>query len=497
MLWICIHLPHLPLEALARGAPTPEPLAIAEAQRILVVDARARHRGVRPGMALPAATAIAPQLRVLPRDPATETEALLGVASWASRFTPSVALELPDALLLEVEGSLRLFGDAPAIGERLRHGAAEMGFAALVACAPTARAASWLARAGEEACVVANDSLAARLGPLPLRVTGCDANTLESLAAIGAGTIGDLLALPRDGLARRFGQALLDRLDQALGRLADPRTFYVPPPTFRATIELAAEVTQAEALLFAAHRLLVQLEGYLAARAGGVPRFVLRFVHREGRASEIIVGLVTPNRDADHLTTILRERLGRHALAEPARAITLVAEEIVPLAGETIGLFHDMSPASEDWAKLVERLRARLGTDAVHGIATAADHRPERAWRIAELVVRSSSGRGPGARHGPVTQKPSPPSRSPAAGSVMRSQRPFWLLAEPRPLAEVGAVPHHGGPLALLAGPERIETGWWDGAPCTRDYYVAQTSDRGLVWVYREPAGWYLHGLFA
>jgi protein ImuB len=500
MLWIALALPNLPIEAITRGSLAPEPLAVADARHILACDSRARHRGVRPGMTLAAAYALAPQLDVRPRDPAAETETLLGLAAWAGRFTPSVALDLPDALALEVAGSLRIFGGAVRIVDAIRRDVAEMGFAPRVACAPTARGANWLARAGIEASIDSPEALAERLATLPLHVAGCDAATLESLGAIGAATVGDLLALPRDGLARRFGQALLDAVDRALGRLPDPRTFHVPPPTFRATIELSAEVTQADALVFAAHRMLVQMEGYLVARSGGVRRFVLRLAHREGRASEIAVGLVAPNRDAAHLTHLLRERLAGFALPEPVRALTLAADEIVPVAGESLALFAEETRGEEDWPKLVERLRARLGADAVHGVATAADHRPERAWRTREPAPVRPAPRAMAARRASrnasgVTSDPVDVAASPRPG-----RRPFWLLAEPRPLAEIDAVPHHGGPLTLLAGPERIESGWWDGAPCARDYFVARTGEDALVWVYREsrdPGGWFLHGMFS
>jgi protein ImuB len=302
-----------------------------------------------------------------------------------------------------------------------------------------------------------------------------DAATLEALAAIGATRVGDVAALPRAGLARRFGRKLLDDLDRALGRAPDPRTFFTPPAEFRARLELPAEVTQAEALLFAARRLFVQLEGFLAARAGGVQRLALRLAHREARFTEVPIGLVAPARDAAHFTLLARERLGCLALPEAVRAIALTACDVVPLAGEALALFDDGASAPGDWKKLVERLRARLGGAAVHYLAVAAEHRPERASR------ESATGAG-------------------AAGAAHPGLRPFWLLPVPQPLEEIDAAPHRGGPLKLLAGPERIESGWWDGGDVARDYFVAETADRTLVWVYRErraPGGWFLHGLFA
>jgi protein ImuB len=489
MQWIALHLPQLPLEIF--GLPTPEPCAIAQGGCVLACDARAATRGVRPGLAIPAACALIPSLAVRERDPAGETEALIGLAGWAAQFTPSVALEFPAALVLEVEGSLALFGGREPILAALRKGLAEMGFSAQVAGGPTAKSAVWLARAGRET-VLDPDTLDAAVADLPVRMITDEAGTLEALAAIGATTIGDILRLPREGVARRFDRRLLAEIDRALGRLPDPRTFFTPPPRFHARLELPAEVTQAEMLLFAARRLLVQLAGFLAARASGVQRFVLRLFHRERRTTEIAIGLVAASRDAEHFIRLLHERLGAATLSEPVRSIALVAEDITPLADEPLALFGDPVQGHGDWARLVERLRARLGTAAVHGVTIAAEHRPERASRSAEPVI--------------AKQRRSPPARvallEPAGGA---GPRPLWLLPDPQPLEEHGAVPYHGGPLVLLAGPERIESGWWDGGEIARDYFIARTGNQALVWVFRERptsdpdtcGGWYLHGLFA
>ena len=473
MLWISLHLSELPLEALLRGSLLPEAWAVADNHRIVACDGKARSRGVRAGMSASAALALSPQLRICQRDASAETEALLGVAAWAMQFTPNVALDFPDAVLLEVSGSLKLFGGLARIVGDLREGLAAMGFTACVSVAPTARAACWLVRAGKEALVTEAARIDEVVSTLPIAVLRCDADTLESLEAIGAATVGDLLALPREGLARRFGQALLDEFDRARGRLPDPRSFFTPPPRFAAGIELLAEVTQAEALLFASRRLLVQLAGYLAARSCGVQRFALKLAHRDGGATEIAIGLVAPSRDAEHFTLLLRARLGSIALREPVRSIAIEAADILPLAGDTLGLFPDDTGTPGNWDRLIERLRARLGTDSVHGIASRPEHRPERA----------SADTEPGEKQ----------------LKLQFGERPFWLLDAPRPIPEVSAVPDYEGPLTLLAGPERIESGWWDNDDIARDYFVARTQSESLVWVYRERrgGGWYLHGLFA
>ena len=421
-----------------------------------------------------AALALVPNLRIVARDPAAETEALLGVAGWAAQFTPGVAIEFPSTLLLDVSGSLKLFGGIALLSERLRRGVAEMGYGGVLAAAPTPRAASWLAAAGDDKPVLDAAKLDAALAPLPVSVLRQDKTTLGTLEGIGIRTLGELRALPREGVARRFGQALLDDLDRALGRLPDPRNFFVPPAKFRAGLELPAEVTQADALLFAAKRLVVQLAGFLAARSGGVQRFSLKLEHRDRAATEIAVGLVAPSRSAEHFTLLLRERLASIGLREPVRSIALAADDVVPLPGANHALLLEEGKPPGQWQHLVERLRARLGGAAVHGLAARGEHRPERAAAVVE----------PGA-----TQS-----------KLEFGDRPIWLLDPPRPLREIGEVPHHEGPLQLLTGPERIESGWWDGDDAVRDYFVARTPEDSLVWIYRDrrgEGGWYLHGVFA
>ena len=543
MRWIAIHLPQLPLEIFLRGTPSPEPFAVADSRGfILACDRKAAARGITPGMAAPAALALAGRLVVGARDPAAETEAVLGIAAWAGQFTPTVVVNLPDGVLLEVEASLQLFGGLQKILDALQAGLADMGYGARLASAPTPLAATWMALAAPSAPatssqkpplraatalspahsprntppakatpptspipVATEETLPAVVAALPLDVLrgmpGIAGDDLDALHSLGIDTLGHLQALPRDGVARRFGQPLLDTLDRGLGRLADPRTAFRLPERFQAGLELPAEVSQTEALIFAARRLLVQLAGFLVARSGGVQRIVVKLAHRQA-ATEVPIGLVAPSRDAAHFTLLLRERLAALVLREPVRSISVAADDILPLAGEALGLFASDVAEPGSWDKLIERLRARLGEQAVQGIATADEHRPERAALTQAVAVTRKS-------LSPAT-KPSRSSR-PSASRQPRlpleepppGERPFWLLAEPRPIREVGSVPHHEGPLELLAGPERIETGWWDSDEIARDYFVARSPAQSLLWIYRERrppeagTGWYLHGIFA
>ena len=264
-------------------------------------------------------------------------------------------------------------------------------------------------------------------------------------------------------------------MDRALGRLPAPRKFFAPPAQFDAKLDLAVPVAQSEALLFAAKRLLNQLAGFLAARNGGVQRLTLTLLHERSTATTIEIGLVTPTRDGAHLALLVRERLAALTLPASVHALCVEANDILVLAAENRELFPDRAGAQGEWQKLVERLRARLGAPAVHGLAAHAEHRPERASRATQPGVTGTA---------------------PACGP-----RPLWLLAAPQPLSEIATRPHYReNALALVAGPERIESGWWDDDDVKRDYFVAQTPDHATLWIYRErrsPGGWYLHGVFS
>jgi protein ImuB len=216
------------------------------------------------------------------------------------------------------------------------------------------------------------------------------------------------------------------------------------------------------------------MEGFLAARQAAVRAFAVRLRHDEPPETAVEVALAAPGREAEHFARLLRERLGALSLRAPVESIRIEADGVEPLAGRNDSLFDDPRGAEEGWLRLVERLQARLGREAVHGLGTHEDHRPERASRRVFFEAEKSN---PGERKKDTKGKDISP-------------RPLWLLDPPRRLAE--------GEFALLAGPERIESGWWDGAEACRDYFIARTGEASLAWIYREREGhWFLHGFFA
>jgi protein ImuB len=496
MLWLALHCRHLPLEVFTRGMPPDaQPIAITSGAEtgdtVVAVNRLAQARGVSPGMNVSAACALAAGLHTLARDTAKEHATLKRIAAWSLQFTSLVSIADSGEILLEIEGSLKLFGGLTKLHQHIARGIAELGFNANIACAPTPLAALWFARAGVNVRVQHQDALRHALEKLPADLICDHPTTRDLLDSFGARTLGDCLQLPRDGLARRAGQRLLDQLDRALGTRADPRLPYVAPQTYNAALPLPAPVANADALLFAARRLLTELCGWLSATGHGVQRPRFEFIHEKQLVTVITLELASASRDLDHLTTLLRERLGRTELPCAAIEIAIVSGRVTPLASRNLAFLPDSAGHEESASRFVERLNARLGAHTICGLTPHADYRPERAWRACQ----------PGAGANVNENKN-------AGSALMPSRpltRPLWLLTTPRPLRETGetnAAPHdhEGGPLSLLAGPERIEAGWWDGQHVARDYFVARNQAQSLLWIYRErsaAARWYVHGFFS
>ncbi|KAB7627641.1 Y-family DNA polymerase [Alkalilimnicola sp. S0819] len=470
MLWLALYLPALPLEVHTRGQAQDTPLAVLEQGRVLL----ANEPTVRPGLGRNAALALSPELQLKVRDGRAEADALARLSDWALQFSSWVSPEPPDTLLLEAGGSLRLFGGAQRFQERVHRELRELGYQGRLALAPTPRGAWLLARAGLEGLYTGEADFQAALRRVPCEVLAPDGRCLQAMRDLGLRDLGDCLALPRGGLRRRLGAALGERLDQAQGLRPEPRKTWQSPPRFHSRLELPTEVEHCGQLVFALGRLLRELSGALRGRDAALQHYELALEHPQGEATRLGVGLLRPARDPAHLLALGQERLERLRLRAPVRAVRLRCDDIRPWEGETASLLEQHARQGDaDWRPLAERLSVRLGTSAVRGLSTVDEHRPEKAWRHTD--VGQGLGRG-------------------------RPQRPLWLLEQPLALHQRGQQPLWHGPLRLERGPERIESGWWDGEDQRRDYYQAVNPAGARLWVFQERAPerrWYLHGFFS
>jgi protein ImuB len=419
--------------------------------------------------------------------PGINPEKLQQLALCAQRFTPRVSPAPPDGLLLEVQGSLHLFAGVAGLRGALMSECLRLQVQPVLAFAPAALAALVVARAGKPLAVMDPAQLTGQLAPLPLASLRWPPDTLARLACMGVRTIGATLRLPRAGFARRFGAAQLAMLDVLTGRTPEVRVTFQAPERFRRRRELNCELENHDLLLASLAPLFAALGAFLRARQCGVVELECRLTHRHVPATRCVVRLAAPATDVQRLAGLLGEHLSALSLPEPVRACELCADALVPHQPGSNGLWqpgeHGGSAATEACG-LIERLRARLGSEAVHGLTRLEAHRPEHAWAVTEPPPAAG-------RRGALTGCS---AAAPAAG-----RRPLWLLPAPQLLCVRDGLPRRRGPLRLVGEPERIETGWWDGGEIARDYYTAVDIHGVRLWVFREraaPHGWFLHGVF-
>ena len=277
-LWFCVYLPNLSLEA---SGDSKEARVVVEEQhgihRVLLACPKASAAGILPGQSANAALALLPELHIEERSALREQQAIEGLATWLEQFTSLICITGRDVLLLEIAGSLRLYGGLLSLRRQVAAGLTQQGFGASLAIAPTPLSATWLARAGRRACIREPSNIASVLRDLPRACLDWPATICESINGMGVTSVGDCLRLPREGFARRFGTQRLLELDRALGRLPDPRASWRAPERFCADYEMTEEQSDREALLAICHELFVSLERFLLTRQLGTQRLCLSF----------------------------------------------------------------------------------------------------------------------------------------------------------------------------------------------------------------------------
>ena len=517
MLWIGLHFPLLSLESFAAtlsGASAQQPTALMDLHCIMAANAPAQALGVKAGLKRATALAIAPHIVLGQADAARDALALTSAAHVALAFTPSVHCDTrPGAahsVLLEVQSSLRYFGGLTRLIMQLRAALAPLGHTLQLSIAPTAQGAALLARLRDDLHCADLPTLTRTLDTAPVWLLGPGREHWDALEGMGLRTLGELRRMPRTGLARRFGEVLLDELDRALGQRPDPRLWVKLPDSFESRLELFTLADTTEQVLSGAGVLLQRLVAWARAQQAQVRRFTLRMLHEPRHrhdthtpaASELPIALAEASCDTAHLLVLLRERLAQWQLPAPTLELQLRCADVVRGAPPNTELFPTPRSEHEGLVRLIERLQARLGDAQVQRLEAAQDHRPERSSVVcavdASVFGRPAAPPKPAA-HGQQPGMQAAPHLRPV------TSRPVWLLPQPEALHERDDCPLlHGRPLQLLCGPERIESGWWDAALAERDYYIAQTHEGALVWLYRSRLpvvnprqGWFLHGRFA
>jgi len=539
--------------------------------RLVALNQAARQSGLVAGDLLSNARSKVLDLQVCNADPVADATALARLALWAMRYAPLAApwdaASGADGLFIDITGAAHLLGgEAPLLADLHRRLGA-FGLAPRLAIAGTPGVAWALARFGQQSGVGNRQSAVGRGGrrpiadcrlplssrdripgiilphgaeaealrPLPLAALRLPEATLSLLRRLGLRRIGDVIDQPRAPLAARF-EALLLRLDQALGRVPEPLVPAVHPPVYRAQAAFAEPIASHEHVLEATTRLLGRLVDDLASDAVGARSLRLMLFRVDGRVQSVEIGLAAPSRDARHIARLIGLRLERLADAldadfgfEAAALHVLVAE---PLADRQAGLTMDEAAAPpEALAQLIDRLQQRLGRAAVRQLQPYQSHIPERAQSPSPRATLTfpqapsarGEGRGEGQPHTPTSAPWAAPHPLPASGE---RERPQWITDTPRPLlllprpepAEVVALIPEGPPrqfrwrgvrhqIVHAQGPERIAPEWWRRSAeddAERDYYTVEDSAGRCFWLYRAglygrseaPPQWFIHGVF-
>ena len=417
----------------------------------------------------------------------------------AQAFSSQVSLEAPDGVLLEAGRSRQYFGGLKRLLARLQQRCRRAKLKPRWGLAPTPLAALALARAAPGQMVLQRSHLVSAVTSLPLTSLGWPERTVERLAAVGVREIGAALRLPRAEFTRRYGRSCLASLDRLLGRQADPRPRLTSALRFRVQRSLDFELRDTTLILRELQPMLQTLEQFLRRQQRAIECLQLRLQHRARSLQQtpectlLRATLAQASSQAEPFARWFAERLARERLPDTVIGLELRAAVFLPMTaqsdhlwqlGEYGGAMGRESPA------LIERLRARLGHEAVYGLCLVDEHRPECAYRVAEpRLATTSAATSTGSNAGSSTSYAATSEATP----MRLPRRPLWLLHEPQPL------PWYWRELQWLSGPERIETGWWDGRDVMRDYYHALDPQGAEVWVFRErqpPHAWYLHGVF-
>jgi len=493
MLWLCISLPQLPLEALQDEAPGTAVVVTyckGNSRWVICSNPVAQRANIQAPMNYTLALALQPQLTALNRSPRAEQTALQRLAGWAYQFSSTVILGLaPDephqahlaCLWLEIGASLTLFGGFRQFMTRLETQLQQLRYTYQLGVGPTLEGAALLARAGIRLAIHTPHALFTRIRALPIGKLALEPRIGSQLHITGVRTIGALLELPRAALARRFEPAVSHFLDRLMGTAADVRPAFQLPKRYSACQEFEFEIVGSEALLFPLRRMLHEFAGYLRARDTAVQNFTLTLGHRtpghrqrqnqcQATVTNLSVGMAAPERHPERFLTLVRERLERTELPAGTISLTLSADRFASPSALQTDLLNRTQQQTEEFSHTLDRLVARLGADNVHGLRPRADHRPEMSWASTSVTARPAS------------------SITPAAWP----ERPLWLLPEPRPL-------QRSVPPDVTSAPERIEAGWWDGTDVQRDYYIVRTSQGPDLWVYQDlrDQHWYLHGFWS
>lgn len=474
MLWLCLNFPDLPINIFSIDKAIEKPIAIiGSSNTIIAINKTCRSLGIKNGMSLSAAYAISNLIEVKHRNKHKETKKLEEIAISLFQYSSQISISLPSSILVEIGASIALFRDTQNLINQIKRTIIKLGLNAQTAASPTPMAAIWLALQKTNATVLTINDLPQHINPLPISTIEPKNRSNIQPSDIGIQTIGQLACVPRSAVTQRWGSDILDQLDRAFGRKPDPLPLFILPHRFSTEVSLNLPASSVTEILFGLHRIMQTMTTYLQVKQRGVIEFELSVTNEEDFSHSFNFKLSVPSRDPKHLSNLVQERLNRETIPSRIESIQLKSIHELTLTPSSRSLIPQSERTELSRGQLIDQLQARLGEKSVYGVTVYADHRPEKSWR--------ATVPGEQQYYAPLNHRPS------------------WLLHTPKALVSISDIPQLRGPLTILNGPERIETGWWDEKDIKRDYYLALTQDRSQIWIYKDVKDrkWFLHGIFS
>jgi protein ImuB len=487
-------------------APTDRPYVLVDTvgprREVRAADPRAIACGIAPGQGVADAQALVPDLLVLQADPAGDLAALHKLAEWGTRFSPLVAPDPSDGLMLDITGCAHLWGSEEKMLADALHRLRSHGFDVTGAIAGTIGAAWAAARFSQckQGTIIPAGAVSGALDGLPVQALRIDAATADGLQRLGLRKVGDLYPMKRAGLAQRFGTTLIKRLDQALGCAAETLSPLLPPPEHRIGLGFAEPISAPESLHRVSEILVERLSKELAAHQRGARMLKLSAYRLDGVVSALTIGTARASAEPRHLFHLIAEKLERIDPGPGIEFMSLAAERTEVVSALQSGMIDmdETAVSAAELAPLMDRLANRLGAERLARPVPVESHVPERAIRMVAPLEGQKK-----------VQWPKLPPR------------PTRLLPNPEPIEVMAPVPDDP-PITFhwrrmrhrvvwAEGPERVAPEWWRPASPdanesleTRDYYRVQDETGGRYWLYRaglyqteKQPRWFLHGVFA
>lgn len=489
----------LPLDAINEGRSSGM-LALTRGNIIVMANSTAQQAGIATGMSVATAMSLCAELELRPRDKQCEQQYLENIALWAYRFSGDISLSPPNAVLLELGASLRLFKNLARLYRKFISAFRRRGLTVQLGIANTPLAAELLsyqdinpAKLVNAAGELQQDALKSALHALSIHLLPLPEKTLNTLQEMGMHALGDIQALPRAALERRFGKDIASVLAKLQGEQADIRPKFTPPDTFNALRHFDGGLHSKQQLRFPISAILSELEHYLRLRQCLNRDLEWEFHYLDGSREAWSLALSHRHFDRRNLIELVMLRLEHMNLQGAVETLSLHCAQFIYNEQHNEQLFDTANSGKqlEKAAQVLDKLRLRLGPHRCHQFSLQNAHLPELNWVLhdAHSCARTNTSHSkPGflvAKEEPATPQPD------------NLLRPNWLCHPPEVIAETSEGLFWQGELQLLQGPERFDGQWWQQRQ-TRDYYIARHQHGALCWVFKDCLSrrWYLHGFF-